>query len=274
MSASRTETAAETPRVQSLERGIDILMALAHGPRSLTQVAEATGLSKATTHRLLGGLGHESLVLRHPTEALYLLGPGVLRLVQEATQGVGSFAAYARPAMVALRDLSEESITLHIRIGHERMCVEELPSPQPLRYTAGVGSTAPLHVGAAGKALLAFDDPAETERTLRVLPLEALTSATIVNPHALREELEQVRRQGWAASEGERVQGAGAISVPVFSHGRMISVMSLLAPADRLDAGRREELLPALRGAALDFQRAIEMAGADEVGPRPRRRSR
>jgi hypothetical protein len=54
----------------------------------------------------------------------------------------------------------------------------------------------------------------------------------------------------------------------------MISVMSMLGPADRLDAARREELLPALRRAGLDFQTAIEAAGADEVAPRPRRRSR
>jgi IclR family acetate operon transcriptional repressor len=247
-------------RVQSVERSIDILMVLGQGPRSLTQISVATGLSKGTTHRLLSSLNYQSVVLKHPSDNVYLLGPGVLRLVQEAMQGIGSFAILARPAMAELRDATNETITLHVRVGLERIVVEQLPSPQPLRYTASVGSVAPLHVGSAGKTLLAFDDEDEIDRTLEELRLEAITPATIVNPHALREELAEVRARGWATSFGERVPDAAAVSVPVFANSRLVAVMSVLAPASRLGVDRQQEVLPDLRRAAIAFQAVLEAA--------------
>jgi DNA-binding IclR family transcriptional regulator len=253
-------------RVQSVERGVDILLALATGPSTVTQLARDTGLSKGTAHRLLATLNREGFVLQDPADSRYMLGPAVLRLVQEAAQGLGAFAALGKPALVRLWELSGETVTLHLRIGPERMCVEEIPSPAPLRYVASVGSRAPLHVGAAGKVLLAFEEPEALERTLETLPLEAITPATIVNPHALRKELALVRRRGWASSTGERVPDAAAISVPVFSHGQLVAALSLLGPASRLRPKTQQELLPPLRSASVAFQAVLESVSPRQIG--------
>lgn len=242
-------------RVQSIERGIDILMALAHGPQTLTEVSRETGLSKGTTFRVLASLGYESLVVKDGVRNVYMLGPGLIRLMQGVVQGVGAITSVARPALTGLWEKSGETITVHVRVGLERMCIEELTSPSPIRYSATVGATAPLHVGAAGHVLLAFMDPEELERTIPTLPLGQITEATIHDQETLHREIARVREDGFATSSGERVPGAAAISVPVLGRQGFLAALSILGPDFRLGEERRAELLP-------DLQEAAEAVGA------------
>lgn len=249
-------------RVQALERGIDILMVLAAGPKTLTEICRETGLSKATAYRLLANLGYRQLVIKDPAGSLHLLGPGFLKLVQSARQGLGSIGVIARPAMVEAVAATGETLALHVRLGGERICVEEVQSPLPIRYAAVAGQAAPLHVGAAGKALLAFLDEPELERTLASLPLQRVTERSTSDLCELRRELARIREVGYATSTGERFAGAAAISMPVQSDGDTIAVVSVLGPADRFSDDRRPELLTAVRVAAAQIEAAIKQ-GAD-----------
>ena len=264
-----------SPRVQSVERTIDILFALANGSRTLTDVARTTGLSKGTAFRLLASLGYQQLVVKDPAANVYLLGPGFLRLFQGVMGDLGSLSTIARPAIQALWETTSETIAMHVSIGAERICVAELPSPEPIRYTSTVGATAPLHVGAAGKVLLAFLSPEKLSKTLAALPLTSLTEATITDEAALRQELAAVNRQGWAMSAGERITGAAAISAPVRGHPDVIASLSILGPAGRLSAQRRLSMLPELQDAAQRIEAALASTGAaidDQTGSVPRER--
>jgi DNA-binding IclR family transcriptional regulator len=235
-------------------------MTLSNGPRTLTEVARATGLSKPTAHRLLASLGYESLVLKNRSENVYLLGPGILRLVQEATDGLGSIAVLARPDLEELWEKTGETITLHVRIGLERICIEEIASPSSIRYVATVGSSAPLHVGSAGKVLLAFEEPDELAKTISQMPLTALTDETIIDRAELVSELDRVREQGWASSIGERVPEAGAVSVPVMSNGRVAAALSVLGPASRMTPERQLEIVPQATKAAATLEKVLKAA--------------
>lgn len=254
-----------TNRVQAVERSIGILMALANGARTLTDVTRATGLSKGTAFRLLASLNYEQLVVKDPAANVYLLGPGFLRMFQGVMGDLGSIGTLARPQLEELWQRSGETVTLHVSIGAERICVAELPSPQPIRYVSTVGATAPLHVGSAGKVLLAFLDPTRLERTLAALSLTAMTGATTTDPAVLRQELEAVARQGWAMSTGERITGASAISIPVSGGPGVLASLSVLGPSDRLTAQARMALLPELERAAAGIEATLA-SGNLEIG--------
>ena len=253
-------------RVQAVERSISILMALADGARTLTDVTRATGLSKGTAFRLLASLNYEQLVVKDPAANQYLLGPGFLRMFQGVMGDLGSIATLARPVLQELSEESRETVTLHVSIGSERICVAELPSPQPIRYVSGIGTTAPLHVGSAGKVLLAFLPPDRLERTLAALPLTGLTDATTTDAQTLREELAAVARQGWAMSAGERITGAAAISVPVSGDRGPLASLSVLGPGDRLGPQARLALLPGLRRAAEAIEAMLASSDLDIRG--------
>lgn len=228
-------------RVKSVDRAIDILTTLLAGPKSLTEICRATGLTKPTVHRLLGSLGERGLVLKLPDpDNNYILGPNLLPILQGVSLGLGHLGAIARPLLADLRDSTEETVTLHVQAGVERICVEELRSPHALQYAASVGSRAPLHVGAAGKVLIAFLEEEHRERILEALPrpLAAITNDTVTDPAALTGQIEETRRRGWAISAGERVSGASAASVPVFAHDQLIAALSVLGPSTRLGEER------------------------------------
>ncbi len=136
--------------VRAVARAVDILFALTGGARSLGSIAETTGLSKATAHRLLASLAHGQLVIQDRSNGSYMLGPGCFSIADAVISGFGGLGLLARPVLDDLWKLTKETITLHVRAGSQRICVEELVSPLPVRYTAGVGAAAPVHTGSAG----------------------------------------------------------------------------------------------------------------------------
>jgi IclR family acetate operon transcriptional repressor len=157
-----------------------------------------------------------------------------------------------------LRTATDETITVHVRAGMSRLCIEELPSPQPIRYIAGLGVTAGIHVGSAGKVLLAFTPPEDLEELLSMVDLRPMTPSTITDMAELRKELEAVRQRGTAYSAGERVTGAVGVSAPVLDdRGYVVAALSVLAPAARVDEARLREFDKLVRRTASDISKRI-----------------
>lgn len=231
-------------------RAIDVLMALTSGPTSLATIASTSNLSKATAHRILAALNHRYLVIQD-ADGRYMLGPGCYELVQAVSRGAGGLGVVARTVLEELARETAETVTLHTQIGLQRVCIDEVPSSQPLRYTAGVGAVAPLHVGSAGKVLLAFSEPGVRDALLSAIQLDPITENTITDESALRRELTEVLDRGWAESHGERVAAAAAISVPVMGPtGYAIAALSILGPSQRLTEAFMKAKRPLLQATA------------------------
>jgi DNA-binding IclR family transcriptional regulator len=135
-----------------LDKAVAILDALEGGPLSLPDLVAATGLPRATAHRLAVALEAHGLVGRDG-EGRFVLGPRLSLL---------SLPLLARPALGALREATGESAQLYVRRGDRRLCVEALESPHGLRTIVPVGALLPLDVGSAGKILRG--DPAALKR--------------------------------------------------------------------------------------------------------------
>jgi DNA-binding IclR family transcriptional regulator len=222
-------------QVRAVLRTADLLLALGRGPMPLREISSDANLSKPTTYRILSSLKARGMVMQDSKSGDYGLGPACLSLMSSVLSGDVGFALASRPLLEELRDVTGETITIHVRAGLSRICVQELPSPQPLRYTAGLGATVGIHVGSAGKALLAFMPDDECERILKSLRLTTETKNTITDLDVLRTELSATKKQGFALSHGERVDGAIGVSAPVLdANDRALAALSVLGPADRL----------------------------------------
>jgi len=134
-----------------LDKAISLLDALEAGPLPLGALVEATGLSRATAHRLAVALEVHGLV-RRDGGGRFALGPRLTGL---------EMAALARPALERLRDRTGESVQLYVRRGDRRICVAALESPHGLRTIVAVGASLPLDVGSAGKVLGGHAETAE-----------------------------------------------------------------------------------------------------------------
>jgi DNA-binding IclR family transcriptional regulator len=245
-----------TYRVQSIERGVDILLVLTAGPATLTEIVRETGLSKATAYRLLATLAYKRMVVKDPTN-LYFLGPGSITLARGADKSNGWIGALAKPALTRLAESTRETVAVHVRAGHDRICIDEVPSSQPIRYTATIGALVSLSVGSAGRVLLASLPPDECERLIAELELPSFTAATINDRETLRKEVALTRKRGWATSSGERVPGARSISVPISGLYGTVAALSVLAPKDRLPPERQSSLLAEMRDVTEEVESMI-----------------
>ncbi len=134
-----------------LDKAISLLDAVEVRPLTLAGLVEATGLSRATAHRLAVALEVHGLLGRDGT-GRFTLGPRLTGL---------DLPGLARPALEVLRDTTGESAQLYVRRGDRRLCVASLESPHGLRTIVPVGMSLPLEVGSAGKILRA--DPSTIE---------------------------------------------------------------------------------------------------------------
>jgi DNA-binding IclR family transcriptional regulator len=148
----------------------------------------------------------------------------------------------AAPYLRRLHDRFNESVTLYIAVGEERICLDRIETTHPLRRIISIGDRLPLTRGAGGKALLAW------------LPAEAQKKLLVTDPSVTQEMIGLIRKQGYVVSEGERELGVGAVAAPVFgSNGRLVAAMSIAAPTVRLTKGIISEMIPDLLAATKEL---------------------
>ena len=124
-----------------LDKAVAVLDALEVAPLALADLSAATGLPRATAHRLAQALEVHGFVDRDEA-GRFVLGERVAGR---------SLAAAARPALERLRDETGESAQLFVPRGGVRVCVVSLESPHSLRTIVPVGAELPMDVGSAAK---------------------------------------------------------------------------------------------------------------------------
>lgn len=138
-------------RVGVIEKSVAILDAVSRGPLDLVGLQEATGLPRATAHRLAVALeGHQ--LVRRDGQGRFCLGFELIRLGRAAAEAF-PLAEMATPALTELRDTTGESVQLYVRELEGRRCVVSLQSRHALQWLVPVGALLPLEVGSAGKVL-------------------------------------------------------------------------------------------------------------------------
>jgi DNA-binding IclR family transcriptional regulator len=250
----------ESGHVQSVERAAALLRAVAdaQGPSATaTALAEAVGLNRTTTWRLLSTLEHQRLVSLDRRTGWYSLGFGLVDLAAQA--GGTSLARAAGGVLKRLANQTGETAAMAVVRGGALTYVSEAVAEAVVSVT-WQGRPVSLHATSTGKVLLAFSPPEEAEELL-ALPrggrLQRYTSTTITSRAALRKELARVRERGFAVCRGEFEESAWGVSAPVLDvAGRPVAVLSIWGPPERLTARR------------FDTLGGLAIAGAEELAGR------
>jgi DNA-binding IclR family transcriptional regulator len=199
--------------VNSVYRAAEILSMLSAGKNRITDICKELSLSKSTTHRLLKTLEECGFVVQDPTSHQYFLGHLILKLSSNPLATHQNLIVCAYDEMKRLREMSGETVTLHIRVGTQRICLEEMQANQNIRYVIGKGSVSPIYAGSAGKILLSELSDNELDNLLKNIKLTPVGPNTITDRNVLFRELDKIRKQGYAISSGETLEGAISISV-------------------------------------------------------------
>lgn len=233
--------------VRAVERAVQILSAFEgeHAEQGISEIAQTTGLPKATTHRIMMTLYNSGFLERTADGEKFRLGLRMLGLGLGALRHLDVRRA-AQPYMQRLVDQFHEICTLGIFDRGQVLYVEVVHSNHSLTIAARVGRRLPAHCTASGKVLLAFLPPEVTEPILSA-PLPGYTEKTITSPDRLREELKIVRQRGYAVADEELEVGVWAISAPIRDINRnVVAAMSIPFPTNRLERERIPEIAQAL----------------------------
>lgn len=247
---------------ETATRVADVLLLFTDGPDAwgVSAIARELGLSKAVVHRILQTLVDRRLLVSDTTTRGYQLGPASAALGARALRE-SDLRQAAMPVLRRLQQHTGETTTVSALVPGGRVYLDQVECTKEIKMTVEVGRRFPLYVGSSSTCILAFLPQAQQDAVLEG-PLEVLTSRTVTDRSVLEARLEEIRRVGFAHSDGERQAGAGAVAAPIFGlDGSPVGAISVCGPISRVDQEARDRIVPHLLKAAGEISGALGWHG-------------
>jgi DNA-binding IclR family transcriptional regulator len=245
------------PGTQAIQRAVAVLKAFGPDPAHLTaqQLSQRTGLNRSTVYRLLSALEHEGLVAAG-ADGRYRLGPDTAILGTLALRQI-DLRALAQPFMRGLAERSGETIDLEILHGTSVMIIEEIAGDHLLNASSNIGTLYPAHCTATGKLLLAALPAAALEPILAE-GLCVCGPRSIIDPAALRANLQAGLARGYATAYEELEAHLHAVAAPIYDHqAHMVAALSISGPSARMPRDREPEIAQMLIAACAEISAAL-----------------
>ncbi len=244
------------PVLKSLRRGLQALeiIATANGPVRLTDMASSLGVEKSNASNILKTLVAMDYVSqdssrRYRATGKHQLGDTRQRVLDDIIACRDSW----RPTLEAIVEETGECAHFALLARSRVWYADKVDSQLPLKVDHPIGSLAPLHCTALGKAFLAFADARPEE------PLRAYTRSTITSREALRRELERTVERGYAVDDEEFAPGIRCVAAPVRDEQyRMVAAIGISGPTVRIDEAR-----------LLELGNVIRLLSSDNPSPAP-----
>ncbi len=247
--------------MNSSEKTVMLLKLLGQAPyvHGVTELGEKIECTKSGTYKLLTALVHGGLAAQTASHK-YTLGPTVYLLGKTYEDKIG-LSKMVKPYLARLRDLTGENASFSMLIDGKAVLIHREESRQLIRLVGSVGQERPLHAGATGKVLGAFQDEEVTRRRLMEKPLEAYTERTITSPEALLEEYRRIREQGYAIAEGELHIETMGVGAPIRdASGQVWAAIAIGAPRMRVDEAKKERYIYLVKETAREISQELSQA--------------
>lgn len=201
----------------------------------LKDIADSLSIDKSTIHRFLKTLLKYNFVKINPSNKKYSLG---LKFLNIATKIIDSIDIrnIAHPYLIELEEISNETIHLTTFDGKRVVYIDKIESIEPIRMYSRIGNIAPINCTAAGKVILAFQTKEVINSIIEDIDFIPLTKNTITDGEKLVQELEDVRKKGFAVDNFEHEKDICCIAAPVRDYGRKVRyAVSISAIRSRMD---------------------------------------
>lgn len=233
--------------IQSLERGLAVINSFSreHPAQTLSEVAARTGLTRATSRRVLLTLGDLGYVDQSGRD--FTLTPKVLDLGYSFLSSL-QVVEVAQPSMERLVDEVHESSSMSVLDGSEIVYVARVPTTRIMTIALALGSRLPAYPTSMGRVLLSGLDDEALRAYLRRTELERLTPHTVTSKRELGRIIRKVREDGFSLVDQELEEGVRSIAAPITNgRGEVTAAMNVSCHASRFSVERmHDELRPRL----------------------------
>lgn len=256
--------------VQSLARGLTVIRAFnADRPEmTLSEIARATGLTRATCRRFLLTLVDLDYV--RADGRLFSLTARVLDLGFSYLSAL-SLPEIAQPHLETLASTVHDSTSASVLNGTDIVYVARVAARRIMSVRINIGTRFPAYATSMGRVLLAGLNTADLDAHLAAMDVERLTSRTITSADALLAELERVKQQGWALVDQELEDGLRSIAAPIrHGNGRVVAAINVSTTTSNHSVESMQKvLLPPLQLAAARISADLIASRPFEPQPRP-----
>ncbi|WP_245638690.1 IclR family transcriptional regulator domain-containing protein [Hydrogenophaga palleronii] len=251
---TETHEGVDKEYVMGLEKGLLLIEAfgVSNSPLTLSEAAEITGHSKASTRRAL--LTLVKLGYARASGRQFSLEPRTLRLVHAYVNST-PLTKVAQPILEITSERTRESASLAVLDSQFVVFVARSTQRRSLSFGLGIGARLPAYCSATGRVLLSGFADEEVEFRLQRMSRQALTSKTKTELAVLMQEVHAARQCGYAVSDEELELGLRSIAVPVRNgKGELLGAMSLAVATSRMSRDDLvNKLLPELEVARRTF---------------------
>lgn len=232
---------------QSVEKVLQIveIMAEEGAPMRLQDLSVRCQMPASTVLRMLNTLALCGYVSQNPDTLRYSL---TLKFAHIGSRvcARNSLRDIAHPVLFQLSRRCRESCCLAIEENMEMVYTDVRDGPDNMLKTMQrIGKRAPMHSTGVGKLLLLNYTESQLEGYIVCKGLTALTEHTLTTRETLMEELEEIRRRGYALDNEECELGARCVAAPVRDYtGHIVAGLSVSGPVSRMTEERIESIVP------------------------------
>ncbi len=231
--------------IQSVSHALDVLEQFTAEADELgvTELSKRLKLHKNNVFRVLATLEARGYIEQNKATENYRLGTCCLRLGQRFVTQMG-LLRQARAVMRQVSKASRETAFISVMRNGNAVPLDAIEAEQAVRMVSRIGDPLPLHCTAVGKTHLAFAD----DELRGSLPeaLQKFTEKTVLDRHALTQQLKKIAENGYAVDLGEHIEDVRSVAVPVRDYTRaVVGSLAVSGPAYRLSQERIEkEVVP------------------------------
>jgi IclR family acetate operon transcriptional repressor len=226
---------AQVPFIQSLDRGLTILQAVAMSkqPVTLGEMAELLQVDRSSAFRLAQTLRRRGFLSTPAGRKDYILGSAMWTLSRQYDWS-NMLVRVAHQELKALANGLNETAHLAIREGKNALFIDSVHARHVIVVAGQTGELVPLYATAHGKALLADADERELKAIFGAGQLQKFTKTTIRTLPALAKECVTIRQRGYAVDEAEYMEGMRCVASAIrLGDGMIVGSIGISAPASR-----------------------------------------
>jgi DNA-binding IclR family transcriptional regulator len=230
----------ETPSIQSLDRGLVILEAVAKSsdPVPLADLTDLLGIDRSSVFRLANTLKRRGFLSISSRGKDYILGPAIWRLSRQYNWS-NMLITVSHEPLKRLANKTNETVHLAVREGRNALFINHVTVNHMIAVSGRTGEAVPLYCTAHGKALLADCEQSDLKTIFGSKALTAFTPQTIVSLEKLAKACAEIKHQGYATDEAEYQEGIRCVAAPIRDRdGALIGSIGISAPMTRFPRER------------------------------------
>jgi IclR family KDG regulon transcriptional repressor len=188
----------------------------------VSELGRELSKNKFYIHRLLSSLESIGWVSKDSVSERYIAGNELFNFALLLTSRF-YLSKITLPYLYELSHITNETISLSVRIGYERILLQRMPSEHDKSDIGVLGQRYPLWLATTGKTMAAFLGDTEIDELINIMRRELPTfSGHPFNTDEYRNELSEIKKRGYAISVGEYRPDVCVLAAPIFDQNQKV----------------------------------------------------